>query len=562
LRQISLIDFAPLSGTDWYPALREALAYLAALGGGRLHVPNRPAPYACNVTTVIPITSNDIEIELEAGAVLENTSASGVEFFQFAGTAGTRNRVNFRGGRILSGVSAGHVFTFAPGLGLGFADWTSEIAQLNPAKSILIWTGVSGSGLFTNRFGGPNWEHGSVSTPPSVPAVDINKDANPEDVVDTDRFNVFNDNTFAMQRCTCHFGTKPFFSFINDGPSVGAFYSHNSVSIRTIERAHRGFIKIAGALGFVARDCAFYDSYYVDGHLIETTAGKRGRACEQCHFEDIEVVSVSGGLVGVADTHKPVTSLTLSGSTATATAMSHGFKVGQRVYVSGAEPEEYNGRFTVVWRDDNSFKYVVSDPPATPITGTIAAEVAAMTIAIGASDARHTFGGIGGNRTSTVEVDLNNCGALVLGDHDRCGYYRASTTLSTVLGEGAEARVDTPAVNTDTIAERRSGGGITLLGQNIKAVLSFSAAVDLPSLGAGTTALVAVTATGVKTGDRLIFHPNLNGPGPGAPTTTADLVIGVPWISDDDQISFIVHNPTGSSIDSSNRTWHGLVFRP
>lgn len=271
---------------------------------------------------VIPITSNDIEIELEAGAVLENTSASGVDFFQFAGTAGTRNRVNFRGGRILSGVSAGHVFTFAPGVGLGFADWTSEIAQLNPAKSILIWTGVSGSGLFTNRFGGPNWEHGSVSTPPSVPAVDINNDANPEDVVDTDRFNVFNDNTFAMQRCTCHFGTKPFFSFINDGPSVGAFYSHNSVSIRTIERARRGFIKIAGALGFVARDCAFYDSYYVDGHLIETTAGKRGRACEQCHFEDIEVVSVSGGVVGVADTHKPVTSLTLSGFTPTTTALS------------------------------------------------------------------------------------------------------------------------------------------------------------------------------------------------------------------------------------------------
>jgi hypothetical protein len=94
MRQISLIDFAPLSGTDWYPALREALAYLAALGGGRLHVPNRPAHYACNVTTVIPITSGDIE--LEAGAVLKNTSASSVDFFQFAGTAGTRDRVNFR----------------------------------------------------------------------------------------------------------------------------------------------------------------------------------------------------------------------------------------------------------------------------------------------------------------------------------------------------------------------------------------------------------------------------------------------------------------------------------
>ncbi len=566
MRQISLIDFAPLGGTDWSPALRDALAYIAALGGGPLHVPKRPAHYACNVTTAIPITSNDVTVELDPGAVLENTSASGVDFFQFAGTAGTRNRVNFRGGKILSGVSAGHVFTFASGVGLGFADWTSEIAQRNPAKSILIRTGSSGSGLFTNRFGGPHWEHGSGSIPgsgsPSVPAVDINNAADPDDgaVVDT---NVFNDNTFAMQRCTCHFGTKPFFSFINDGPSNGAFYSHNSVSIRTIEQARRGFIKIAGALGFVARDCAFYDSDDVDGHLIETTAGSGGRACEQCHFEDIEVVSVSGDVVGVAGTSKAVASLTRSDSTATATAMSHGFAVGQHVYVSGANEDEYNGRFTVISVPDaNTFTYSVSDTLATPATGTIAAEVAAMTIAIGASDARHTLSGIGGNLTSTVEVDLNNRGALVLGDHDRCGYYRASTTLSIVLGEGADARIDTPAVNTDTIAERRSGGGITLLGQNIKAILSFTAAVDLPSLGAGATALVAVTATGVKTGDRLIFHPNLNGPGPGAPTTTADLLIGLPWISADDQISFIVHNPTGSSIESANHIWHGLVFRP
>lgn len=550
MRQISLIDFAPLSGTDWYPALREALAYLAALGGGRLHVPNRPAPYACNVTTVIPIASNDIEIELEPGAMLRNTSVSGVDFFQIAGTGGTRRRVNFRGGRIVSEVSAGHVFTFAPGVGLGRADWTSEIVQLNPAKSILIWTGASGSGLFTNRFGGPNWEHGSGRIPgagsPSVPAVDIDNAA--EDV-DTDGFNVFNDNTFAMQRCTCHFGTKPFFSFVNNGPPVGAFYSHNSVSIRTIEGARRGFIKVAGALGFVVRDCAFYDSKDVDGHLIETAAGAGGRSCEQCHFEDIEVVSISGNVVGVAGTSKSVTSLTRSGSIATATVMRHGFAVGQCIYVSGANQEGYNGRFNVVSVPDaNTFTYAMSDPVATPATGTITAEVAAMTIAIGASDARHTFSGIGGNRTSTVEVDLNDCGALVLGDHDRCGYYRASTTLSTVVGEDSETRVDTRS--------------ISLGGQSIKAILSFTAAVDLPSLGAGAMALVAVTATGVKMGDRLLFHPNRNGPGPGAPTTTAALVIGLPWISADDQISFIVHNPTGASIDSSNRTWHGLVFRP
>ena len=156
MRIISLTDFTPLAGTDWYQSVKNALAYLAALGGGRLHVPKRPAHYTCNVATAIPITSNDITVELDAGAVLENTSASGVDFFQFAGTAGTRNRINFRGGKILSGGSAGHVFTFASGVGLGFADWTSEIAQRNPAKSILIRAGSSRSGLFTHRLRGPH----------------------------------------------------------------------------------------------------------------------------------------------------------------------------------------------------------------------------------------------------------------------------------------------------------------------------------------------------------------------------------------------------------------------
>jgi hypothetical protein len=100
-----------------------------------------------------------------------------------------------------------------------------------------------------------------------------------------------------------------------------------------------------------------------------------------------------------------------------------------------------------------------------------------------------------------------------------------------------------------------------LLGQDIKAILVGTAAVDLPSLGAGTSALVTVTATGVKTDDRLIFHPNRNGPGPGAPTSSAALVVGLPWISADDQISFIVYNVSGGMVNSSNRTWHWMVFR-
>ena len=300
-RMRSLLDFAPLSGDDWYSALCDAVAYLTALGGGCLFVPKRASPYDCDVTSPIEIAGDDITIELESGARLRNTSATGFDFFRFAGAAGTRNRVNFRGGRVVSTKTAGHIFTFTDDVGLGFADWTSEIVQLNPARSILKGSAWTSSGLFSNRFGAPQWEHGSVSDSPTVPAVDINTVTN-----------AFNANEFSMLRVNCHHGTAPFFRFINDGPPNGAFYSHNKVAVPTVEQARR-FIKVAGALGFVARDVGFYDTQDLDYHLIETAAGAGGRACEQCHFEDINVVSILGEVSGVVGTSKIVTSLSRSG---------------------------------------------------------------------------------------------------------------------------------------------------------------------------------------------------------------------------------------------------------
>jgi hypothetical protein len=61
--------------------------------------------------------------------------------------------------------TAGHTFTFADEVGVGFAHWTSEIVQLNPAKSITSGSAWTSSGMFSNRFGGPQWEHDSGSSP-------------------------------------------------------------------------------------------------------------------------------------------------------------------------------------------------------------------------------------------------------------------------------------------------------------------------------------------------------------------------------------------------------------
>lgn len=559
-REISLVDFAPLSGDDWYAPLKAAIAYLAVLGGGTLRVPKRTTPYACNVTVAIDITANDITIQLDAGAVLENTSTGGVDFFRFAGATGGRHRVNFRDGTIRSRASAGHVFTFAADVGLAFADWTSEIVQLNPAKSIVKGSAWTSSGMFSNRFGGPQWGHGSGGTPgaatcPTVPAVDI-----------ATTTNAFNANAFTMLRVNAHHGTAPFFSFLNNGISTAAFYSHNVVDVGTVEQVRSGFVKAHGALGLEVR-AAFYDSKTIDGHVIETGTGSGGRNSEQCRIGPVDFVSViSGGdgVVGlVSDTPRTITNLTWSGATATAESTAHGFQSGQRVYVSGADQADYNGRFTVTVVDANTFTYPLQNSPATPATGTITAKSAAMTVKLGDGDFRQTILHVGGNKTAEVEVDLNNRSALVVGDHSKVLFVRAAAAMTTLIrgGDSGESAVETDTVLASTIAERSAGAGITLLGQDIKAILVGTAAVDLPSLGAGTSALVRVNATGVKTGDRLIFHPNSNGPGPGAPTSSVDLIVGLPWISADDHISFIVYNVSGGTANSSNRTWHWMVFR-
>jgi len=67
------------------------------------------------------------------------------------------------------------------------------------------------------------------------------------------------------------------------------------------------------------------------------------------------------------------TSITRSGSVATATCTAHGLVNGKKVLIKGATQQEYNGVFTITYIDANSFSYTVSGSPATPATGTIVA---------------------------------------------------------------------------------------------------------------------------------------------------------------------------------------------
>jgi hypothetical protein len=63
--------------------------------------------------------------------------------------------------------------------------------------------------------------------------------------------------------------------------------------------------------------------------------------------------------------------ITRSGSTATVTHTSHGLSSNNKVYISGADQDEYNGVQTITVTDANTYTYTVSGTPTTPATGTI-----------------------------------------------------------------------------------------------------------------------------------------------------------------------------------------------
>ncbi len=73
---------------------------------------------------------------------------------------------------------------------------------------------------------------------------------------------------------------------------------------------------------------------------------------------------------------KMVTSLTLTGTTVTAVAASHGFDGTEQITITGANPSAYNGTFPIAVIDANTFTYQLAGTEAlAPATGTIKAKV-------------------------------------------------------------------------------------------------------------------------------------------------------------------------------------------
>jgi hypothetical protein len=102
--------------------------------------------------------------------------------------------------------------------------------------------------------------------------------------------------------------------------------------------------------------------------------------------------------------NEPVSAITSSSKTATATCTAHGYQAGQVVTISGASPAAYSGRFVVASViDANTFTYTMASAPGTNATGTIGstAYTGQMNQAF-----RHYI------RNMTIDVGVGNPGAV------------------------------------------------------------------------------------------------------------------------------------------------------
>lgn len=124
----------------------------------------------------------------------------------------------------------------------------------------------------------------------------------------------------------------------------------------------------------------------VSRDLIRPYLGNSEQLLAQTYVEaEFEVEYVGAGTVGQVPGFDPLlracaftktlnttalTTITRSGSTATATLTSHGYSVGDKVVVQGASQTEYNITATIIAVTTNTFDYTISGTPVTPATGT------------------------------------------------------------------------------------------------------------------------------------------------------------------------------------------------
>lgn len=112
----------------------------------------------------------------------------------------------------------------------------------------------------------------------------------------------------------------------------------------------------------------------------------------------------TGTVVTVFDAQRALTSLTSSGTTATATTtLPHGFIHGDSILITGVAEAGYNGVQTIAVTGALTFTYTVATGLTTPATGTIVADPVN-----GARITKLVFQPIGTNVATAARAFLNN----------------------------------------------------------------------------------------------------------------------------------------------------------
>jgi hypothetical protein len=184
-------------------------------------------------------------------------------------------------------------------------------------------------------------------------------------------------------------------------------------------------------------------------------------------------LSVNDGTEATLD--KAVRSITRSGTTATATAPSHGFVVGDLVRISGADQSDYNGLFTVTASTTDTFSFAVAGTADASATGVITAQAVKGVTSIARTDA------------TTAKVTCASAHGLEVGDQVQIsgatqaaynGIFRVtSRPTSTTFTYKVSNTPTTPA--TGTITAMKTGLTFTTINWNVPQTVTVTGLDDV-----------------------------------------------------------------------------------
>lgn len=261
---------------------------------------------------------------------------------------------------------------------------------------------------------------------------------------------------------------------------------------------------------------------YLQGQSQSATILKLQNSCPgYTSASSPKAVIQTGSENSSAGSNEAVSSITYSGTTATATCTAHGYETGQVVTITGATPSQYNGSFDVTVTGTNTFTYTMTSSPGANASGTI--ESYAYT-GQGNQAFRHYI------RNLTIDVGTGNAGAVGIDflANNRGGIYNVTIKSSdpgligytgllmdrsypgpgivknvTVTGFTTGISMRTAAeygMTFDNITLKSQLGDGMLINENTASIYNLTSANSVPVIDMTTTTAHLVLVNGTFTG--------------------------------------------------------------